>query len=693
VDTRTDVWALGCILYELFTGKPAFPGEDITEIIATVVKGEPDWAALPETAPTNIRFVLGRCLEKDMNRRFRAVADVGIEIEEALTSPIHPGTTIPAAKGLRRAIPLGLAALLAVSVAIAAATVVWYMKPAALPDEAVTRLTVALDQETQLTNLSYPLLALSPDGTQLAYVAIPKQGGVRKLYVRALNSLEARPIPGTEGAQTPFFSPDGQWIGFFAQGKLRKVSVAGGAAQSLCDAPTGLGGAWGPDGTIFFAPFNTSGLFRVSAAGGEPQEVTTLKRSEGEISHRWPQVLPGGKAVLFTVWTGPGWEERHVAVQSLETGERKILVRGGTTGRYLPTGHLVFTQGRTLMAMPFDLAGLEVTGDPPVPLAEQVMEIEGAQYTFSASGLLAYLPDNPRWQERRLVWVDREGSIEPLAAPPRPYVYGPRISPDGRQVAVHIEGASWGIWVYDFARATLTRLTSGEASQFPVWTPDGKRIAYRGTRTGFRNLFWMAADGTEVEERLTTSEHFQTPSSWSPDGKWLAFQELTPNTGSDIWVLPLEEGGEPKVFLSTSASEVRPRFSPDGRWLAYQSNESGRDEVYVRPFPGPGGKWQISTEGGGLPFWARNGRELFYINDNKVMAVEITPGSGLTAGVPRLLFERNELLGGYTSRADVSLDGQRFLMIQPAESADVATQINVVLNWFEELKRLVPTGE
>ena len=399
----------------------------------------------------------------------------------------------------------------------------------------------------------------------------------------------------------------------------------------------------------------------------------------------------GAPPLLFTVWTGPGWEERHIAVQSLETGERKILVQGGTTGRYLPTGHLVFSQGRTLMAVPFDLAGLEVMGGPPVPLAEQVMEFEGAQYTFSASGLLAYLADNPRWQERRLVWVDREGSIEALAAPPRPYVYGPRISPDGRQVAVHIEGASWGIWVYDFARATLTRLTSGEGSQFPVWTPDSKRIAYRGTRTGFRNLFWMAANGTEVEERLTTSEHFQTPSSWSPDGKWLAFGELTPTTGSDIWVLPLEGEREPQVFLSTSANEVNSMFSPDGRWLAYTSNESGRVEVYVRPFPGPGGKWQISTEGGDHPFWARDGRELFYINGNKVLAVEITPGSGLTAGVPQLLFERNELLGGYTSRGDVSLDGQRFLMIQPAESADIATQINVVLNWFEELKRLVPT--
>ena len=390
----------------------------------------------------------------------------------------------------------------------------------------------------------------------------------------------AKALSGTEGAYEPFFSPDGQWIGFFAQGKLRKVSITGGFSQSLCDASYGVGGSWGPDDTIYFAPNNVSGLWRVSASGGgEPQEVTRLDRSKGETSHRFPQILPGGKAVLFTIGIGSGGHlGEHLAVHVLTTGEQRVVVSGGHSGHYVSTGHLVYNRGGgTLVAVPFDLTRLKPSG-PPIPLGEAVKKAEGADYSLSSSGSLIYKPANPQELESRLVWVDRKGRLEHLPAPPRPYL-NPQLSPDGRRVAVQILGATVGIWVYDLSRATLTRLTTPDSSsQVSLWTPDGKHIAYRGTRAGFRNVYWITTEGESTEERLTSGEYVQTPSSWSPDGKWLAFTEAgTPATGRDIWVLPMDGGAlnggpdarKPRVFLRTPANEDNGVFSPDGDWLAY----------------------------------------------------------------------------------------------------------------------------
>jgi serine/threonine-protein kinase len=520
-----------------------------------------------------------------------------------------------------------------------------------------------------------------------------------------MDSLDANALPGTEGAYEPFFSPDGQWIGFFAQGKLRKVSITGGFSQSLCDASFGVGGSWGPDDTIYFAPNNISGLWRVSASGGEPQEVTRLDRSKGEISHRFPQVLPRGKAVLFTVTTGR-LEGQHLAVHLLATGERRVVVSGGGFGYYVSTGHLVYNRVGTLVAVPFDLTRLKPSGTP-IPLGEGVMSAEGADYSLSSSGSLIYMPDNPQRLENRLVWVDRNGGVEHLPAPPRPY-RTPQLSPDGRRVAVQILGATVGIWVYDISRATLTRLTTPDSnSQVAVWAPDGKHIAFRGTRAGFRNVYWITTDGEGTERRLTTGEYIQTPSSWSRDGKWLAFTEAgTPATGRDIWVLPLEgealkagpEARKPRVFLNTTANEDNGVFSPDGHWLAYESNESGQFEVYVRPFPPGPGKLQISAQGGLEPVWSRNGRELFYRSGDRMMAVEISSQrdsngafpSGISAGSPRLLFEGHYQFSGLvTSDYDVSKDG-RFLMVQPGGPDQNPTQIRVVLNWFTELQQRVP---
>ena len=687
VDKRTDIWAFGCVLYEMLTRQRAFKGDDVSTTLAAVMMKEPDWGALPATMPVGLRRLLTRCLAKDAKARMRDIGEARQQIE-ALVAGASGLEAAPVETLSRRGLSLPVAGLIAAMAAMITGVAVWTLKSSAPSGGAiVARVTVSLPPGVHFEDLQYPAVVLSPDGTQLAYVAT--RGGIRQLYIRSMDNLELKAIAGTEDARAPFFSPDGQWVGFFAAGKLKKVSVTGSVLQTLWNAPFSMGGSWGPDNTIYFAPTSISGVWKIPASGGTAQPITTLDRRKGEVSHRWPQVLPGGKAVLFTVWTGPGFDEMSIDVQSLDTGERHVLLTGGGTGRYVSTGHLVYTRGDALMAVPLDLARLKVISSAPVVLGETVYTgAQGAQYTVSETGALAYVPGDSRRYERRLVWVDRHGGVDPLPAPVKAYG-SPHLSPDGRRAAVEIWEGIVGLWIYDLARATLTPLTSGGSSQQPTWTPDGKRIAYRATRNGVRNVFWKAADGSGEEERLTTSDNMQTPGSWSPDGAWLAFHEIA--ASSDIWVLRPEGDRTPQVFLSTPANERNPRFSPDGRWLAYESEESGRAQIYVRPFPGPGGISQISTEGGTEPVWSRDGRELFYLNGDKMMVVDIAARPTLLPGTPRLLFEgRYETSVTNTSSYDVSLDGQRFLRAQPTESGQAATQIQVVINWQEELKRLVP---
>jgi Tol biopolymer transport system component len=692
-DKRTDIWAFGCVLYELLTGKQAFQGESTTEILAAVLRGEPDWQVLPASTPVKVRDLLGRCLQKDLRRRLHDAADARIEIEEALTAPAMPE---PAAgvKGIRslgrRGLILGVGALLLGAVVTGLA--IWNLKPS--PPQPVSRLVVNLPPGQQLAGLENgPAVALSPDGTHLAYVA--RQGGTQLLYLRAMDSLEARPIPGTEGGVIPFFSPDGQWLGFFAGGKLKKVSVSGGAALTLGDAVYPSGASWSSQGTIAFAPTSVGSLQQVSDAGGTPQPLTRLEK--GEASERWPEFLPGGKAVLFVGGTtAADFANARIAVQSLGTGGQRGLIQG-TGPHYAPSGHLVYAQGGTLMAVPFDPQRLATTG-AAIPGVEGVLQSTttgAAQYSFSVTGSLVYVSGGVESAQYKLVWVSRTGAEQPLAAPAHASYNGSsRLSPDGRRVAVGITGQDNQVWLYDLSLETLTRLTfEGNNNLVPLWTPDGKRIAFTSNKEGPRNLFWQLADGRGGLERLTTSEYTHLPGSWSPDGQLLAFAEINPTTGYDIWVLRLtERRAEP--FLRTRFDEAAPRFSPDGRWLAYISNESGRYEIYVQPYPGPGGKWQISTEGGAEPMWNPNGRELFYRSGDKMMAVDIVTKPSFAAGNPRMLFEKPYVPApGTTPNYDVSPDGQRFLMLKPSEQGQSApTQINVVLNWFEELKRRVPTG-
>ena len=701
VDRRSDIWSFGAVLFEMLSGRQAFPGEDVSHTLAAVIMKDPDWDALPPSTPAGIQRLVRRCLTKDPRQRLRDIGDARIAIEEALTGSPDVGAirelSLQAISppAWRRALPWTLAAIS--TLALLALTIGVVMRTPRPSIRPIARVVVTLPPPDRLALEQTPVVSLSPDGSRLVYVA--NHGGSTQLYVRAINRFEAAPIPGTGGAESPFFSPDGQSVGFFTEGKLKRVSISGGAPLTLCSAPLNRGATWGPDDTIVFAPSITSGLFRVSAGGGTAKPLTVPDRKKGELGHRWPEILPGGKAVLFTIWTGAGgsFDTAQIDVLSLETGEQRVLVEGGAYAKYVSTGHLVYARAGGLLAVPFDLERREVTGSP-VSISENVnmSPLSGvAEFTLSGEGSLAYVPGVSSVSERTLVWVDRKGALRPLVAPPRPYLT-PRLSPDGGWLAVGIQVTNPGLWLYDLARGTLTRLTASNLAPLPIWAPDGKHVTFLSAPSGAMDLYSIAADGSGAAEPLTTtSEKYRMPSSWSPDGRTLAFTEVDAATGFHIWLLSLEGDRKARPFLQTASDEGAPAFSPDGRRLAYQSDESGRSEIYVRPFPGPGGKIQISTEGGTQPMWARNGRELFYRNGDKMMVTSLETKPVFAAFKPKLLFEAHYETGFSTLDRDydVSPDGQRFLMIKGSEQESAPTQLNVVLNWSDELRRLAPAGK
>ena len=710
VDARTDIFAFGAVVYEMATGRKAFQGKTSASVMAKILEADPPpMASLQPMTPPALDRVVKKCLAKEPDQRWQTASDLCAELKWIAEGSSQMGLA-PAAptKGIhslgRWGLILGAGALLLVA---AACIATWYLKPSP-PPQPVSRFTITLPPGQQLAVDHGPALALSPDGTHLAYVA--RQGGIQQIYLRAMDSLDCKVIPGTEGGFNPFFSPDSQWVGFFAGGKLKKVSVSGGAALTLGDAGNPFGASWSGQGVIAFAPEPVSAIQQVPEAGSAPRPLTRFEK--GEVAHRWPDFLSDGKAVLFTfAATNNNWTNAQVAIQAVGSDERRNLVQGGTAPRYAASGHLVYAQAGSLLAVPFNPQRLTLTG-AAVPVVEGVVESSttgSAQYSFSNAGSLVYVPGSFQSIQGRLVWVSRAGMEQPLAAPAHDYRYL-RISPDGRRVAMSIQDQETQIWLYDLSRDTLTRLTfGGSANNTPVWSPDGKRIAFQSNNEGSSNIFWQLADGSGGLERLTTSEYLHAPTSWSPDGNLLSFQEINPTTQRDIWVLrmgdpspgsgqaPSPGSGQvrkPQLFLRTPFNEADSQFSPDGHWLAYISDESGRYEIYVQPYPGPGGKWQISTDGGNEPMWNRNGRELFYRSGDKMMSVEISTQPGFAAGTPRMLFERPyEKAPIPISNYDVSPDGQRFLMVKPIDQQQAVTQINVVLNWFEELKQKVPTGK
>jgi serine/threonine protein kinase/Tol biopolymer transport system component len=690
VDARTDIFAFGVLVYEMATGKKAFEGKSQASVISAIMSSDPlPLSSLQPMTPPALDRIVKKCLAKEPEKRWQDASDLCDELKWIAESGAQVGLSTagvtPSPKSRRKTL-LWAAASLASSAVVG--LTVWTFRPAAAPPRPVTRFTMSLPAGQRLAGLDEPAIAISPDGTRLAYIAA--QGtGLPQLYLRAMASPDAKPIPGTEGATDPFFSPDGQWLGFFTGGKLKKVSVSGGAAVTLAAASNPQGASWSSQGMIAFGSEPAAVLLQVSDAGGAPQVLTHLDK--GETDHDWPEFLPGDKTVLFAA-SGDERANGQVAIQSLATGTRRNLIQGATHPHYAPSGQLVYAQGGSLMAVPFDLQRLALIG-AAVPVVEDVLQSTSsgaAQYCFSATGSLVYVAGAVQATEQlRPVWVSRNGREQALPAPVHEYQM-PRLSPDGRRLAVAIGDQ---VWLYDLSRGTLSRFTfEGDENRVPVWTPDGKRIAFSSNKEGQQNIFWQVADGSGGLERLTIGQDDQGPTSWSPNGQLLAFNDVNPNNRFEIWVLRI---GDRKLqpFLRTSFNNRAARFSPDGRWLAYLSDESGRYEVYVQAYPGPGGKWQISTEGGTGPVWNPNGPELFYRSGNKMMKVDIATQPGFAPGTPQVLFE-----GGYEADVpganyDVSPDGQRFLMIKANEQQSAPTQINVVLNWFEELKQKVPTGK
>ena len=711
VDKRTDIWAFGCVLYELLTRKPPFQGEDVTEILASVVKSEPDWHALPTDISPSIRVLMQRCLRKDRRQRTPDAATIRIEIEDAIAAPKDSGATqaAPATRFWRERLAWAAAAFFILTTIVLA---IGFALRAPKPPQPM-RLSAEIGAEGNLYTAFGASAILSPDGKRLASVAAASDQKQR-IYVRSLDQLQAATLSGTENARDPFFSPDGQWIGFFAEGKLKKISVQGGAAVALCDASNDRGGSWGDDGTIVFAPNNTVPLSKVSSAGGTPQPLITLDKQASEATQRWPQVLPGSKAVLFTsnaVGGGiAGFEDSDIVVYSTVSGQRKTLQRGGFYARYLSSGHLVYMHEGTLFAVPFDVKRLEVTGQP-APILEGVATAPfygGAQFSFSNTGNLVYVAGSAGGQNVSIYWMDREGKFTPLRETPGTY-FGPAFSPDGKRLALEmIDGKRSDIWAYEWERDALTRLTfGGEANRFPVWTPDGQRIVYSSqVKGGTYNLWWIRADGAGDAQRLTESKSPQYAGSWRPDGKVLALSQTNPGTNYDIMTLSVEgdeksgwKAGAPKPFVNSEFSERAPAFSPDGHWLAYQSNESGIYEVYVRPFPGPGGKWRISTGGGELPRWSHKGKELFYrmVTDSKIMAVTYSgSGDSFRADKPQLWSPGQFTdLGQGFNNFDLHPDGKRFAVLKApgAEQNAAVNHVSFVFNFFDELRGKLPPGK
>jgi serine/threonine protein kinase/Tol biopolymer transport system component len=698
VDARTDIFAFGAVVYEMATRKRAFEGNSQASVISAIMTSNPPpMSSLQPMTPPVLDRVVKRCLAKEPDGRWQSANDLTNELKwiaeagsQIMSAPTKPVKGVRALK--RRPLIFSIGAL--IIGAVIASLTTWNLKPS--PPQPVSRLTITLPPGQQLAGLESGLaLALSPEGTHLAYVV--RQGGVQQIYLRALDSLVANPLPGTEGGTTPFFSPDSQWVGFFVGGRLKKVSVTGGVALDLGNvgATVGAGASWSGQGIIAIAPGAASALLQVPDAGGAVQARGHLEN--GDVTQRWPEFLPGGRAILFTAGrSGITFGNAQIAVQSVGTGGRRDLVQGASNPRYAPSGHLVYAQGGDLEAVPFDPQRLAITG-VATPVVEGVLQSPttgAAQYSIAASGTLAYIPGGLQGTQSRLIWVSRNGTEQVLAAPPHSYRF-PRLSPDGRRVGVAIIEQESQIWLYDLSRETLSRFTfEGSQNYTSVWTPDGKRVAFESNNSGSLNIFWQLADGSGGLERLTTSQYINAPGSWSPDGSLLAFAEINTTSGQNIWILRLNDR-KALPFHRTGSNENEPRFSPNGSWLAYISDESGRYEVYVQPYPGPGGKWQISTEGGTEPVWNQNGRELFYRNGDKIMVVDISTQPGFYASTPRVLFQgRYEQPPVPLPNFDVSRDGQHFLMLKPVDQEQAApTQINIVLNWFEELKQKVPTGK
>jgi serine/threonine-protein kinase len=703
-DKRADIWAFGCVLFEMLSGKPAFdPGETVSDAIAAILSREPDWSALPAATPPHVRAVLQRCLQKDLQKRMRDVGDARIEIDEAPADAAANSPTIAASPARPRprwrdGVAIGGAILAAGAIGAAG---VWQFRPSAIVP--VIRFPLAMGDGMQFSSqMSLPVIAISQDGTQIVYAAN------QRLYLRLMSELEARPIQGTDGLNinNPVFSPDGRTIAFepARENILRSIAVTGGAPVTLGPIDYGLGISWDDSGILVGQ--GAKGIVRVALNGGAPETLVAVKSGEQAYG---PQMLPDRQTLLFTLATSQGpdrWNKAKIVAQSLKTGERKILVDGGSDGRYVPTGHLLYAIDGIVLAVPFDPKRVEVTGGP-VPIITGVLRSKTAttgtaHFSFSNTGSLVYLP-GPASTGAGGGWVlavaDRNGSTERLKVPARLYAH-PRVSPDGKHVAVDIDdGKDANVWIYELSGASAIRqLTFGGKNRLPIWSPDSRRVAFQSDREGDSAIFWQPADGTVAAQRLTKPEAgtAHTPESWSPDGAHVLFN-VAKGPNVSLWTLSVQDKKIAAFGGVESSQPTNAAFSPDGRWVSYAATDGGASHIYVQPFPATGAKYQVSIPDGVYvyPTWSRDGRELFsHQLGAGFAAVSVTTRAGFTFGSPVLIPGGGLLMtNSPTPRTyDVTPNGKFIGMVTPASSQTDSTgaQIQFVLNWFEELKARVP---
>jgi Tol biopolymer transport system component len=698
VDKRSDIWSFGVLLYEMLTGQRLFGGETISHTLADVLKGDIELDQLPKDTPRAVRDLLRRCLERSVKMRLRDIGEARIAIQQCLAHPERAIDVPPPAKARSTRLPWAVAALFAAAAGVA----LWSARANGTMPAEVRRLSIDLpDAEPLVPGNQGRLLAISPDGSLVVYAS--RHGDTTRLCLRRLDQLGVTPLAGTEGGLNPFFSPDGRWVGFAADGKLKKIAIDGGPPAVICDTgPFTVGASWSSDGSITFVPGFTFGLARVVADGANAEIILKPDPAKNESSYLWPQVLPD--SILFTVGADSiaSIDEARIFLAPRGRTGPKTLVTGGTDARYLATGHLVYGYGGGLLAAGFDPVHGKLLGSalPVVEGVQMSASNGGTQYDVSQTGTLAYVPGGMLEGMSRIVMVARNGSEE-KHFDVKPAVGEMRLSLDGRRLALRTFKANDDIHILDLAGGTAPRFTfEGGDEQSPVWTPDGARVVYSSARGAPSSIYWKAADGSGTPHLLSKAEHPRLPSAISPDGRFLLFTEQHPATRSDLWLMALDDGAaaDPRPWIQTPFDEMTPSFSPDGRWVAYASSESGETQIFVARFPDGSMRQQISTSGGAEPLWAANGREIFYrrhAGDGdrmQVMAVGVATEPSLSAGSPHVLFEGKYFDADvWAPTYAVMPDGQHFLLQTPPVLEPVR-QIQIVLNWFEELKRRVPVG-
>ncbi|HQR44903.1 MAG TPA: protein kinase, partial [Thermoanaerobaculia bacterium] len=673
-DARSDIFSFGAVLYEMATGRKAFDGKSQAALISAILKDEPaPVSAVAPMTPPALDRVVKACLAKDPEERFQTAHDIRLQLTWIAEGGSQVGVPAPVAQ--RRKSRERLAWGFAAAAALAAAVLgVGFVRRAPARPRLV-RFEIMTPAE--ITSIDAP--RISPDGRILAFNATDASGKSR-IWIRPLNALGARSLAGTEGTTRPFWSPDSRFLGFFAEGKLKKVDVSGGPPQKICDAPTGSDGSWSPGGVILFDGNAADPIYRVPAAGGTPAVAVKPDASRKEATVGWPEFLPDGRHFLYLA-TGEKPEDNAYRIGVLDSTESTLLAPAQTLVTYAPPGFLLFVRDKTLVAQAFDAGSLKTKGEP-VPLAEQIGtdSVGLARFSVSRDGVLVYRTGE---SGDRFVWVDRTGK-EGETVGDFGENHNPAFSPGGDRLAYDLGDPRTGksaIWVRDLRRGVSSRFSFSNGDAFsPLWSPDGRRLVY----TVGQDLFEKAVEGTGEEKLLLKTEELKFACDWSRDGRYIAYSSQGKESNWDIWVLPTFGDRKPVPFLKTSFAELRPVFSPDGRYLAYQSTESGRSEIYVQSFPGPGGKWQISTGGGLEPQWRADGRELYYrAPDQKVMAVDVQTGNAVTAGTPHALFQGRFDMSIARNRLLPAADGRRFLVVAPL-GREAMTPTTVVLNWSAE---------